>query len=52
MTETRVELKIAQDKIAKLETMQKRLAKIESLLINLALDTSNSKMEKVSLNSK
>ncbi len=50
MNETKAELKIAQDKIAKLELMQKRLAKVESLLTNLALDTSNMKTEKVSLN--
>jgi len=52
LAETKSELKKAQEKIAKLETMQKRLAKVESLLTNLALDTSNSKTEKVSLNSK
>ncbi len=39
-------------KIQKLEAMQKRFAKVESLLTNLVLDTSNSKTEKVSLNSK
>ena len=44
------QLKAQSEKIAKLELMQKRLAKVESLLTNLALDTSNSKKEKVSLN--
>jgi len=34
-------------KIAKLEAMQKRLSKVESLLANLALDTSGSNKEKV-----
>lgn len=46
------EMKKMQEKISKLESMQKRLAKVESLLTNLALDTSNSKTEKVSLNNK
>jgi len=36
-------------KIQKLEAMQKRLAKVESLLTNLALDTSKDTQEKVSL---
>ncbi len=36
-------------KIAKLEAMQKRLSKVESLLTNLALDTSGSNKEKVSM---
>jgi len=45
-------LKKAQEKIAKLETMQKRLVKVESLLTNLALETSNNKIERVSLNHK
>jgi len=45
-------LKVQAEKIAKLEAMQKRLAKVESLLTNLALDTSNSKTEKVSVNLK
>jgi len=52
LAETRVELKEAQDKIIKLEAMQKRLAKVESLLTNLALDTSNTKKEKISINLK
>ncbi len=39
-------------KIAKLESMQKRLSTLEALLTNLALDTSNSKEEKLSLNEK
>jgi len=39
-------------KIEKLETMQKRLVRVESLLTNLALDTSNMKSEKVSVNLK
>jgi len=37
-------------KIAKLEAMQKRVAQLESLLTNLALETSNKTTEKVSLN--
>lgn len=52
LTETKTELKKAQEKIAKLETMQKRLAKVESLLTNLVLDTSNSKTKEVSFNIK
>ena len=50
LTQTRSELKVAQEKIAKLEKMQKRLARVESLLTNLALNTPKSKTEKVSLN--
>ena len=43
----------AQDlKIAQLETMKDKIALLESLLTNLALDTSDTKQEKVSLNSK
>ena len=42
-------LKVQAEKIAKLETMQKRLAKVESLLTNLALDTSKTTKEKISL---
>jgi len=42
-------LKVQAEKIAKLETMQKRLAKVESLLTNLALDTSKTPKEKLSL---
>ncbi|WP_415407449.1 tail fiber domain-containing protein [Sulfurovum sp. CS9] len=41
--------KTQNEKIAKLETMQKRVAQLESILTNLALDTSNIKKEKVSL---
>lgn len=37
-------------KIEKLEKMQKRLAKVESLLTNLALDTSKKTKEKITLN--
>ena len=59
MVETRAELK-AKDaemkeikaEVAELKMMQKRLVKIESLLTNLALDTSNTKKEKISLNFK
>jgi len=40
------------DKISKLELMQKKVAQLESILTNLALDTSNTKKEKVSLNLK
>ena len=47
-----IELKVAKEKITKLEMMQKRLVRVESLLTNLALDTSASKSEKVSLNIK
>ena len=39
-------------KIAKLETMQKKVAMMESILTNLALDTSSTKKEKVSVNLK
>ncbi|MEA3419094.1 MAG: hypothetical protein U9Q90_06805 [Campylobacterota bacterium] len=46
------EIKEMQAKIAKLEAMQKRLAKVESLLTNLALDTSGTNKEKVSVNFK
>jgi len=46
------EMKEMKAKVAKFETMQKRLEKVESLLTNVALNTSNSKTEKVSLNSK
>jgi len=35
--------------LKQLEAMQTRLAKMESLLTNLALDTSNSNKEKVSM---
>ena len=42
-------LKVQAEKIAKLETMQKRLAKVESLLTNLALDTSKTTKDKISL---
>ena len=49
LAKTRAELKVAQEKIARFEIMQKRLAKIESLLTNLALDTSNTSKEKVSM---
>ena len=42
-------LKVQAEKIAKLETMQKRLVKVESLLTNLALDTSKTTKEKISL---
>ncbi|WP_415407448.1 tail fiber domain-containing protein [Sulfurovum sp. CS9] len=42
-------LQVQAEKIAKLETMQKRLAKVESLLTNLALDTSKTTKEKISL---
>ena len=42
-------LKIQAKKLAKLETMQKRLAKVESLLTNLALETSKTTKEKISL---
>ncbi|WP_415407451.1 tail fiber domain-containing protein [Sulfurovum sp. CS9] len=59
LAETKAELKVKdkkmaemEAKIAKLEAMQKRLAKVESLLTNLALDTSNTKKEKISLNLK
>ena len=59
LAETKAELKVKEKKmvemeakITKLEAMQKRLAKVESLLTNLALDTSNTKKEKVSLNLK
>ena len=52
LAETRVELKAAQEKIVELETMKKKVAMMESILTNLALDTSNSKKEKVSLNLK
>ena len=38
-----------EEKIARLEAMQTRLTKLESLLTNLALDTSNSNKEKVSM---
>ncbi|MEA3419092.1 MAG: hypothetical protein U9Q90_06795 [Campylobacterota bacterium] len=45
------EAKIAKQeaKIARLEAMQKRLTQVESLLTNLALDTSGSNQEKVSM---
>jgi len=46
------EMKEMKEKVAKLETMQKRLAKVESLLTNLALDTSGTNKEKVSVNFK
>ncbi len=42
-------LKIQAEKIANLEAMQKRLAKVESLLTNLALKTKKSTKEKISL---
>ena len=42
-------IKVQAEKIAKLETMQKRLVKVESLLTNLALDTSKTTKEKISL---
>ena len=43
------QLKLQAEKIAKLEQMQKRLAKVESLLTNLALKTSKNETEKLSL---
>ena len=52
LSETRTELKAAQEKIAKLEKMQQRLAKVESLLTNLALKTSAEEQAKLSLNTK
>ena len=52
LADTRAELKIAQEKIIRFETMQKRLAKVESLLTNLALDTSSGKKEELSFNLK
>lgn len=42
-------VQVQDKKIAKLEAIQKRLAKVESLLTNLALDTSKIKKEKISL---
>lgn len=39
-------------KIQRLEAMQKRLTRVESLLTNLALETSTNSQEKVSLNNK
>ena len=59
LAETKAELKKAQEKIAKqdtkitkLETMQKKVAQLESILTNLALDTSKTQKEKVSFNLK
>ena len=49
LIETKAELKKAQEKILKLEAMQKRMAKIEALLTNLALNTDETQKEKVSL---
>lgn len=56
LAETKAELKIKDKKMAeieaeidKLQMMQKRLSKVESLLTNLALDTSNMQKEKVSI---
>jgi len=49
LAETRAELKVAQDKITELEAMQKKVAMMESILTNLALDTSNIQTDKVSL---
>jgi len=46
------QLKIQSEKIAKLEAMQQRLTRVESLLTNLALETSNKTTKKVSLNNK
>ena len=46
------QMKIMEEKISKFEAMQKRLVKVESLLTNLALDTSNMKTDKVSVNLK
>jgi len=42
-------LKAQAEKIAKLETIQKRFLKVESLLTNLAFDTSKTTKEKISL---
>ncbi|AKF24365.1 hypothetical protein YH65_02365 [Sulfurovum lithotrophicum] len=52
LSQTRKELKEAQEKIARLEKMEKKVAMMESILTNLALDTSRSTKEKVSLNQK
>ena len=52
VAEAKVQLKKVQEKIDKLEAMQKRLAKVESLLTNLALNTDEKKKKKVSLKSK
>jgi len=49
LTETKAELKKAQEKILKLEAMQNKIAKIEALLTNLALNADGAKKEKVSL---
>ena len=46
------QLKLQEEKIKELGVMQKRLAKVESLLTNLALDTSKTINEKVSFNTK
>jgi len=43
-------VQIQAEKIKKLEAMQKRLARVESLLTNLALKTSTEKQDKLSLN--
>jgi len=50
MQEQDKQIKLQAGKIEKLERMQKRLAKLETLLTNLALDTSKSTKEKVTLN--
>ncbi len=49
LTETQSELKAAQEKISEFEAMQKKVAMLESILTNLALDTSSTKKEKISL---
>ncbi len=45
-------VQVQAEKITKLEVMQKRLVRVESLLTNLALETSGSKKEKISINLK
>ncbi|WP_415405723.1 tail fiber domain-containing protein [Sulfurovum sp. CS9] len=56
LAKTRVEAKAKSQKIATMEARQRaqeeKIAKLESILTNLALDTSNAKKEKVSVNLK
>ncbi len=49
LAETRTELKTARAEIAQLKTMKQKVAMMESILTNLALNTSSAKKEKVTL---
>ncbi len=47
-----VEIEAIKIEITELKTMQKKVAQMEAILTNLALNTSNTKKEKISINLK